>query len=105
MSETDTIEQLSHYLPKVLQYLLAAFFTMTAIGLFTYSITSGTLMLVASALIFPQVQSTIEQQLPIPLSPLFTVGLIAIFVMGASLALIPAVDVMSDGPEFLTPDQ
>lgn len=85
-----------------LQYLVGILLVINGIGLFTYSIGSGALMILAGLLVFPQVQDAIEQQADITLSPLVLVGAIGVLFVGSSALLLTAVDI-SQAPDFLVP--
>lgn len=86
------------YLLNLVGFLLVV----NAIGLMTYSIGSGVLMILAALLVFPRVQAAIDQHTNIALHPLLLIALFGILFVSSSALLLTAVD-MSQAPDFLKP--
>jgi len=84
------------------QYILGILLVINSIGLFTYSMGSGSLMVLAGLLIFPQVQDAIEQWTNITFNPLVLAGVVGILFVGSSALLLTTVD-LSQAPDFLVP--
>jgi len=87
-----------------LQNLVALLLLMNAIGLMTYSIGSGVLMILAALLVFPRIQTAIDEHTSITLHPLLLIALFGILFVSSSALLLTVVD-MSQAPDFLKPFQ
>lgn len=85
-----------------LQYLVGVLLIINSIGLFTYSVESGILMLCAGLLVLPRIQTMVEQQVDVTLSPLVLIGIVGALFIGSSAFLFTAVD-LSQAPDFLVP--
>lgn len=85
-----------------LQDLVGVFLVINAIGLMTYSIGSGVLMMLAALLVFPRVQAAINQHTSITLHPLLLIAVFGILFVSSSALLLAVVD-MSQAPDFLKP--
>lgn len=85
-----------------LQYLIGLLLVINGIGLFTYSIASGALMVVAGLLALPRIQDAIEKQTGVTLHPLMLLGIIGLLFVASSALLLTAVDI-SEAPDFLVP--
>lgn len=85
-----------------LQYLISIVLIVNGIGLFTYSIASGALMVGAGLLAFPRIQDILEEQAGIILHPLVLLGIIGFLFVASSAFLLTAVDI-SEAPDFLVP--
>jgi hypothetical protein len=84
------------------QYILGLLLVINGIGLFTYSIGSGSLMVLAGLFVFPQVQDAIEQRMNITFNPLVLAGVVGILFVGSSALLLTTVD-LNQAPDFLVP--